>query len=283
MKYGVLILSLLILMIGIFIRVRKVSYDSEISKGKDKKIISLLTILDKTVSNVLVKKLVDKRFLTWIYLPFIKDGNSDEKVRLFTEKILFVFMWLICMFILPFRGFSLLLSTVVGLGLAFYFPDLNYLILQRKRSLASEKELPLAVDILTGMCESGLSIRSGLEMSAKVLKSSLREDVKLFCSGTAMGKGKEFILEKLRKKSLAPAVFDFFQMLSRFEEVGSPVNSYLSELSARLREDQLFGAEEHARRSQIISLFPLTFLILPSFLIMLVTIFLLPSFGFFNG
>lgn len=283
MKYAILILSLLTLMTGIFIRVRKVNYDSEISKVRDKKNRSMLAVLDRTVSSVLVKKLIDKRFLTWIYLPFIKDGNFEEKVRLFTEKMIFVFVWLVCVFILPFKGFSLLLSTVIGLALAFYFPDLNNLISRRKRSLVSEKELSLAVDVLTGMCESGLSVRSGLELSAKILKSDLREDVKLFCSGTAMGKGKEFILEELRKRPLTLAVFDFFQMLSRFEEVGSPVNSYLSELSARLREDLLFRAEEHARRSQIISLFPLTFLILPSFLIMTVTIFFLPSFRFFNG
>ena len=242
MKYAILILSLLILMAGMFIRVRKINYVSEISKVRDKKNISMMTILDRTVSSILVKKSIDKRFLTWIYLPFIKEINFEEKVRLFTEKMLFVFMWLVCMFILPFKGFSLLLSAVIGLALAFYFPDLNYFISRRKRSLVSEKELSLAVDVLTGMCESGLSVRSGLELSTKVLKSDLREDIKLFCSGTAMGKGKELILEELRKKPLTLAVFDFFQMLSRFEEVGSPVNGYLSELSARLREDQLFRA-----------------------------------------
>ena len=282
MKCVFLILSFLTMVIGTFISVRKASCSYKVSKNKKMRIGSLMAVLDRTISRVLMQKLINKRFLNWVYLPFMKERNIEEKVRLFTEKILLIFIWLICVFILPFRGSLLLISVFFGLVLGFYFPDLNNLIMHRKRSLASESELPLAVDMLAGLCESGLSVRSGLEMSARVLKSDLRGNIKLFCSGTELGKGKEFILEELKGRYLTAAVLDFFKMLSRFEELGSPVNSYLSELSARLREDQLFRAEEHARRSQIIALFPLVFLILPSFLIVLVTIFLLPSLGFFN-
>jgi len=283
MKYVILVFSLSIFIAGVFIEIRKIKYNSEISKISRKKKISVTAFLDRAISSAIVKRLVNKRYILWIYLPIVRSSSFEEKVRLFTEKMLFTSICSVSLLILPIRGVALLPSIIIGFIPAFYFPDLNYFISRRKRMLASERELSLTVDMLAGMCDSGISVRKGLELSAKVLRSDLKDDIKLFCSGTVTGKGKELILEDLRKKSPALSVINFFEMLTRFEELGSPVNSYLSELSIRLREDRIFRAEENARRSQILSLFPLTFLILPSFLIMTVTIFFIPSIGLLNG
>jgi len=147
------------------------------------------------------------------------------------------------------------------------------MVLKRKQRLRWEemaRDLPEIVDLMAVLCFSGESLFAALRHSAAACGSDLlREELASILERIRLG---ESACEALRRAAGHPCreMRRFSRTLLRAEESGSPIADTLEELAVELRGGRREKDRVRASRVSVFILFPLVFLILPSFLLLTV-------------
>ena len=132
------------------------------------------------------------------------------------------------------------------------------------------RDLPEIVDLMAVLCFSGESLFLALLHSAAACANpSLRRELEAVLERVRMG---ESAGESLRRVADHPCreMRRFGRTLLRAEEFGAPVADTLEELAVELRSGRREKGRVRASRVSVLILFPLVFLILPSFLLLTV-------------
>ena len=151
--------------------------------------------------------------------------------------------------------------------------QLPVIILKRRRRLRMEKiasDLPEIVDLMAVLCFSGESLFQALRHSAAACGHlSSRDEIEFVLERIRMG---ESTAEALRHAVHHPCreMRRFSRTLLRAEEYGAPIAETLEELATELRSGRREKERVRASRASVFILFPLVFLILPSFLLLTV-------------
>lgn len=206
-------------------------------------------------------------------------GKIDPQSWLGLKATLSFLMALVSAFLLLILPGSLALKTVLfvcALFLGFRFPDWRLESSGRERRQAIDRELPYAVDLLATCCLAGLNIHQAMTTIVAEIGGVLGEEITVSLGQLELGMGKDEVLKEMRERTASHSLVDFFSFLFRAEKLGTPLEDVLASKSRDVRDLQRSSVEKKARQAPVLLLFPLVFLILPSFILLTVGIFILP-------
>lgn len=157
------------------------------------------------------------------------------------------------------------LGTLILIGKA---PD----ILTKRRSareLASmAREIPEVVDLLNVLCLSGMSIQAAFRsIPESIQHEALKEEFMGVVERLKLGESFARSLEDLLHHPL-PELSRLAKTLVRADEQGVPVSVLLECLAKEMKSKRRAFEREKAAKASLAILFPLVFLILPSFLLL---------------
>jgi Flp pilus assembly protein TadB len=171
--------------------------------------------------------------------------------------------------VLPLGLAALPLSPAM-FALGYHLP---VVILKRKSRMRWERlsrDLPEMVDLMAVLCYSGESLFQALQHSSAACDHlSIRDEIEAVLEHVRLG---ESTAEALRHMAHHPCreMRRFSRTLLRADEYGAPIAETLEELAAELRSGRREKERVRAARASVLILFPLVFLILPSFLLLTV-------------
>ena len=154
----------------------------------------------------------------------------------------------------------------------FFAPDLFlfYAISKRKTKIA--RALPDSLDLLVICMEAGLGIDQAVVRIASELapmQPELSEELFIISREQRAGKPRLDAWRSMADRVDLDMVRQFVAMLVQTERLGTPIARALATFADGLRAKRLMQAEEHAAKTTIKLIFPLTLFIFPAIFIVL--------------
>jgi Flp pilus assembly protein TadB len=165
-------------------------------------------------------------------------------------------------------GYPAIPLIPVLLAAGYYLP---VVLLKRKRRLLWERisrDLPEVIDLMAVICYSGESLFQALQCSTMVCgHPATREVMGAILERIRMG---ESVSEALSLAAQHPMkeLRRLGRTLIRADEYGAPIAETLEKLASEFRSERRAKDRVRASRASVLILFPLVFLILPSFLLL---------------
>jgi tight adherence protein C len=164
------------------------------------------------------------------------------------------------------------LFTIVAAGIGFVLPKSIVEHIARKRTARIDYEVPELVDLLVTTIEAGIGFGSALQLSARRVRDPLGSELRLTLGEQAMGLTmSEALQNMLERTNRSTSMRAFVQSIVQGETMGVSMGRTLRDLAVDMRKRRKQAAEERAQKAPIKLLFPLTFLILPAMLLVILT------------
>ncbi len=192
--------------------------------------------------------------------------NLDQYVAL---KNLTGYLGLIMAIILWFNPAGLIFYPLFFLG-GFFMPDLWLRALSNKRKLEIDRQLPEVVDLLLVLMTGGLNLNLALHRTAKSMSGLVGRELRLTLAEIEWGLPRATALNNLTERHSSEMLDRFIATIIQSERYGSPLVKALHVLSKEGRDAYNRKVKERAQKVPVKMLFPLVFLILPSFLVLTV-------------
>jgi tight adherence protein C len=140
----------------------------------------------------------------------------------------------------------------------------------KQRTAAIDYEVPELVDLLVTTIEAGVGFGSSLQLCARRVRDPLGQELRLTLREQAMGLTMNEALENmLARTARSVSMRAFVQSIVQGETLGVSIGKTLRDLAVDMRKRRRQVAEERAQKAPVKLLFPLTFLILPAMLIVI--------------
>jgi tight adherence protein C len=162
----------------------------------------------------------------------------------------------------PVKGF-LFAFVVVGLG--WMAPLVAVRRRARFRMDAVDRSLPDLIDMLVSTVEAGLGLGAALQLASGRFEGPLGQELRLMMQQQRMGRTLGETLDQFLVRIETPSTRSFVRSLSQGETLGVSVGSILRGLAEEMRKRRRKSAEEQAQKAPVKMLFPLAFLVLPAF------------------
>ncbi len=127
--------------------------------------------------------------------------------------------------------------------------------------------VPDLLDVLAVSVTAGLSPHLALARAPDVLSGGLGSVLVNARNDVELGTPWRVALESAATRHRVDELRRLARTLHRAERLGAPISERLRELAADVRSERRMRREERARRAPVQMLFPLVFLILPSFVL----------------
>lgn len=163
-----------------------------------------------------------------------------------------------------------LLLGPLTLGLGFHIPVIWLKRKAAKRSRDIALELPEYMDHLALLLAAGQGLGPALERCAEVSDGPLYQEMQRALAQVKLGRERADALEEMCSRNSSPELRRACRALSRAERFGGPIAASVGEMAADLRTARFQAARAEAARAPIKLLFPLVFMILPSFILLTV-------------
>ena len=168
-------------------------------------------------------------------------------------------------------GSSLLNSGILGIiaGVTGYF--IPNMLLGKFRSIRKneiEKDLPYVVDLLAVATLSGQNIYNAMKIVVEKYRGKICIELSNFIKDIDIGVGKIQAYKNMMDRSISEDFKSFIFLLIQAEKYGSSINEILKQKSSHIKFEAYQNLERKIRRITVLALFPLVFLILPSFIIL---------------
>ncbi|MGQ9597815.1 MAG: type II secretion system F family protein [Anaerolineae bacterium] len=162
----------------------------------------------------------------------------------------------------------LLFTGVMGL-LGFFLPVIW--LGRRIQSRQSEivKALPDALDLLTISVEAGLPFDGAMQRVAEKWDNEISKAFRRLLNEMRMGKSRREALRDMADRMEVPDVTSFVAALIQADQLGISIAKILRIQSEQMRIKRRQRAEEKAQQAPIKMLIPMTFLIFPTILIVI--------------
>ncbi len=161
---------------------------------------------------------------------------------------------------------TVLVSTLVGGLMGFYFPIvwLRWRMAGRRRSI--ERALPDCLDMLVVCIDAGLGFDSALLKVAERWRHELARELDQVVYEMRMGRPRMEALQELVTRTGVEDVASFVAVVLQADQLGVSIAKALRIHAEQMRVLRRYRAEELARQAVIKMLFPLVFLIFPALL-----------------
>jgi len=138
----------------------------------------------------------------------------------------------------------------------------------RRDDAALERELPIAIDLLGVAVGAGCTPYLAVEIASRWSSPAVATRLASVLGACALGASFDAALDSAGRSS--PRLRPLVDALLASDRLGAPVGPALARLAAEERGALRRRAEAHARRVPVRLLFPLTFLVLPAFVLITV-------------
>lgn len=162
------------------------------------------------------------------------------------------------------------LSLVFGI-LGFYFPQLYLSSKINRRQKEIRKALPDALDLLTICVEAGLGFEAAMAKVAQKWQSELSLAFARAIQEIQLGKVRREALRDMADRIDLPEMTSFVAAVIQSEALGVSMAKVLRIQSDQMRIKRRQLAEEEAHKAPLKMLIPMTLLIFPSLIIVLMT------------
>jgi tight adherence protein C len=170
-----------------------------------------------------------------------------------------------------FLGSSILymiLCGVLGLSLGYFIPDIVMFKYSARITREIEKELSYTIDLLRILVLSGQNIYNSFKILSQKYNGKISMGLKDFIRYIDMGTGRQYAYRNLMLTSRSKQFRDFISILYEADIYGSPIDDILSRRSIQINQDNWNNAEREAKKKGLLTLLPLTCLILPAFIML---------------
>jgi tight adherence protein C len=182
-----------------------------------------------------------------------------------------IILSLLCMTAAVFIGNNIMNSIILGVtggAVGYFLPDI--LIKRFKHAIQREieRDLPYVIDLLSIAMLSGQNIYNAIRVVVEKHRGYICRELSNLLKDIDMGVGKPQAYRNLMERTGSEDFKNFVFLLVQAEKYGSSIKDILSQKSRYIKFEAYQNLERKIRRTTIMILFPLVFLILPSFLIL---------------
>jgi tight adherence protein C len=180
----------------------------------------------------------------------------------------------VCIILLAILGggigfLSIAVAVMLG-GLGWAFPPFYVQRRTRIRNDEIDFEMPELVDLLVTTVEAGVGFGGALQLSSRRVREPLGSELRLTLREQSMGLTMEEALQNLLTRcNKSASVRAFVQAIVQGETLGVSIGKIMRDLAVDMRKRRRQKAEERAQKAPIKLLLPLTFLILPAMMIVI--------------
>jgi len=183
-------------------------------------------------------------------------------------KVILLFLLIIAGSFIGNNVLNSILFSVVGGVVGYFIPDLLLKNFNHTRQKEIEKDLPDIIDLLIVATLSGQNIYNAIKIVVLKYKGRICLELSNFIKDVDMGAGKLKAYRNLIDRSNSYEFKNFIFLLIQAERYGSSINEILKRKSDYIKFEAYQSLERKIRRTAVLILFPLVFLILPSFIIL---------------
>jgi len=158
--------------------------------------------------------------------------------------------------------------AAVGLGLGFWAPDLIMDLEVKKRNKNISEDLPYILDLLYISTLSGQNIYRSIEIVVENHDGEIIRQFLEFIENIKFGRGKTESYRIMSQRPNPETFCEVLNLLEVTEDCGSNMADILKQKSAQLKFEISQEVERRSRKVSLMILFPLAFLILPSFVLL---------------
>jgi tight adherence protein C len=163
-----------------------------------------------------------------------------------------------------------ILFTVVAAAIGLILPKTFVEQKARERTAKIDYEVPELVDLLVTTIEAGIGFGSALQVCSRRVRDPLGSELRLTLGEQSMGLTMSDALKNmLERTNRSTSMRAFVQAIVQGESMGVSIGKTLRDLAVDMRKRRRQAAEERAQKAPIKLLFPLTFLILPAMMIVI--------------
>lgn len=218
------------------------------------------------------KKILFKTYI--LKLENLISGNNEFKTSYLTIESFIGFKFLLSLLLFVFclilinNSLSMIIFGSAGLIIGFFIPDYLIRYLNLKRLQKMDRDLPYIIDLLYIAALSGQNIYNSIKIVTEKYDSQISSEFKIFLQQIDFGIGKKEAYVNILQKNNSDSFKSFIFTLQQAESYGSSISELLKQKAEFLRFEI---AQEIEKKTRLIStkmLFPLIFLILPSFLLL---------------
>lgn len=167
-------------------------------------------------------------------------------------------------------GLGQQLLLTIGLGLlGFFLPVLWLGSRIRRRQDEIVRTLPDALDLLTISVEAGLPFDGAMQRVAEKWNNEISRAFRRMLTEMAVGKSRREALRDMSDRMEVPDITSFVAALIQADQLGISIAKVLRIQSEQMRIKRRQRAEEKAQQAPVKMLFPMTFLIFPVILIVI--------------
>jgi len=164
-------------------------------------------------------------------------------------------------------AYSFISGVISGLA-GFFIPDMIVLRFRRIRQEEIERDLPDIIDLLAAATLSGQNIYNAIKIVTSKYRGSISSELASLIRDIDTGTGKLQAYQNLINRSNSYKFKNFIFLLMQTEKYGSSINDILKRKSDFMKFESQQKLEEEIRKKAVLMLFPLVFLIMPSFIIL---------------
>jgi len=197
------------------------------------------------------------------------DANFNLSFDAFAGYKLLSSLFLIAIGSLFGNGLFLSIFLAVVLGFAgFFIPDILLRRYNRKRTEDFNKELPYVIDLLFIATLSGQSIYNAIKILVEKHSGNISTELKKFIKDVDLGIGKTEAYQNVVSRNSTEDFKKLLFLLIQAEKYGSAISDVLKQKSKFIKFEISQSYDRKSRKLAISMLFPLIFLILPSFILL---------------
>jgi len=167
-------------------------------------------------------------------------------------------------------GFVGILFVLVAGGIGIILPKALVERTARLRTAKIDYEVPELVDLLVTTIEAGIGFGTALQVTSRRVREPLGSELRLTLGEQSMGLTmNEALKNMLERTNRSVSMRAFVQAIVQGQAMGVSIGKTLRDLAVDMRKRRRQQAEERAQKAPIKLLFPLTFLILPAMMIVI--------------
>jgi len=183
-------------------------------------------------------------------------------------KIIILFL---CITVGGFIGVNALTSISMGMiggVVGFFIPDFLLKRYNNRRLEDLNKDLPYIIDLLYIATLSGQNIYNSIKILIEKYDGSICLELERFLKDIDYGMGKIKAYRNIMARNNTEDFKNLLFLLMQAEKYGSSMSEVLKQKSNYMKFEISQNVERKARKVTLMMLFPLVFLILPSFIIL---------------
>ncbi len=207
------------------------------------------------------------------YIHYLKISDHEKSTRI-SHKIINgykIILMVFSMFAGSFLGSNLTSSIIFGISFAtagYFIPGLLLNRLKARKVKEIEKDLPYIIDLLSITTLSGQNIYNAIRILIEKYNSPISHELLNFIKEIDLGVGKiesyKNLIDRSDSKSFKNLIFLLFQA----EKYGSSINQVLNQKSKYMKFELHQMIERKIKKVALLTIFPLVFMILPAFVLL---------------